>query len=228
MSGDGLISARKIHQPIDSKHDIANAFDQITYTKGGAVLATFENWVGEETFRRGVQRYLKTYAWGNATADDFLTAMNAESGRDMATPFSTFLDQPGVPIVSISLKCERGKEPKLVLAQQRYLPLGSKGSTQQSWQIPICARYGTGASEARQCLLLTTASAEVPLQAQGCPSWVMADSADGYYRVALERKLVANLWAKRSGVRCKALRLFGCWVLGRWPSLSSSSSIRSS
>jgi len=199
MSGDGLISARKIHQPIDSKHDIANAFDQITYTKGGAVLATFENWVGEETFRRGVRRYLEDHAWGNATADDFLAAMNAESGRDMATPFSTFLDQPGVPIVSLSLKCEPGKKPKLVLAQQRYLPLGSKGSTQQSWQIPICARYGTGASEARQCLLLTTASAEVPLQGQSCPSWVMADSADGYYRVALERKLVANLWAKRSG-----------------------------
>ncbi len=194
-----LISARKIHQPIDSKHDIANAFDQITYTKGGAVLATFENWVGEETFRRGVRRYLEDHAWGNATADDFLAAMNAESGRDMATPFSTFLDQPGVPIVSLSLKCEPGKKPKLVLAQQRYLPLGSKGSTQQSWQIPICARYGTGASEARQCLLLTTASAEVPLQGQSCPSWVMADSADGYYRVALERKLVANLWAKRAG-----------------------------
>src|SRR5260370_23610234 len=199
MSGDGLVSARKIHQPIESKHDIANAFDQITYTKGGAVLATFENWVGQETFRRGVRRYLKNYAWGNATADDFLAAMNAESGRDMATPFSTFLDQPGVPLVSISLKRDPAKEPKLVLPQQRYLPLGSQGSTQQSWQLPICARYGTGASEARQCLLLTTASSEVPLLAQGCPSWVMADSADGYYRVALERKLVANLWAKRAG-----------------------------
>lgn len=199
MSSDSLISARKIHQPIDSKHDIANSFDQITYTKGGAVLATFENWVGEKVFRRGVRRYLKDHAWGNATADDFLAAMNAESGRDMATPFSTFLDQPGVPIVSMSLNCERGKEPKLVLAQQRYLPLGSKGSTRQLWQIPICARYGTGASQTRQCLLLTADTAEVPLQTQSCPSWVMADSADGYYRVALERKLVASLWARRAG-----------------------------
>jgi alanyl aminopeptidase len=197
MSGDGLISARKIRQPIDSKHDIVNAFDQITYTKGGAVLATFENWVGEETFRRGVQRYLKDHAWGNATADDFVAAMSTESARDLATPFSTFLDQPGVPIVSISLKCRPGKPPKLVLAQQRYLPLGSKGSTHQTWQIPICARYGTDASATRQCFLLTTASAEVPLQSPVCPSWVMADAAAGYYRVALERELVAKLWAKR-------------------------------
>ena len=27
----------------------------------------FERWVGEEGFRKGVQRYLKAHAWGNAT-----------------------------------------------------------------------------------------------------------------------------------------------------------------
>ena len=43
---DSLISARKIRQPIESKDDINNAFDGITYEKGGAVIGMFENWMG--------------------------------------------------------------------------------------------------------------------------------------------------------------------------------------
>ena len=35
---DGLASARRITQPVESKSDIANAFDDITYLKGGAVI----------------------------------------------------------------------------------------------------------------------------------------------------------------------------------------------
>jgi alanyl aminopeptidase len=212
MSGDGLMSARRIRQPIESNHDISNAFDLITYSKGGAVLSMFESWIGVETFRRGVQRYLKEHAWGNATAEDFLAAVSAESERDVATPFSTFLDQAGVPVVTVSLECATGKNPQLRLAQQRYLPLGSSGSPRQLWQIPVCVRYGAGASEHRQCMLLTAASAEMALEAQSCPDWVLGnDAATGYYRVALEGHLLPKLLAGRVGALSEAdrLALFG-------------------
>jgi cytosol alanyl aminopeptidase len=200
MSSDGLISARRIRQPIESKHDIANAFDQITYTKGGAVLSMFESWISVETFRRGVQRYLTEHAWGNGTAEDFLAAVSAAAGRDVATPFSTFLDQPGVPLVDLSLKCERGQRPTLQLAQQRYLPLGSSGSAKQTWQIPICVRYGSRSPEKRQCMLLTDASSEMALDAQSCPYWVLGnDAGAGYYRVAAQDKLLPNLLRQRAG-----------------------------
>ena len=39
MQADSLVSARQIRQPIASTHDIYNAFDAITYKKGGGVLA---------------------------------------------------------------------------------------------------------------------------------------------------------------------------------------------
>ena len=41
MSQDRLVNARKIRQPIESNHDIANAFDGITYQKGAAVIQMF-------------------------------------------------------------------------------------------------------------------------------------------------------------------------------------------
>ncbi len=46
MTADSLVSARAIRQPIASAHDIENAFDSITYEKGGGVLAMFERWAG--------------------------------------------------------------------------------------------------------------------------------------------------------------------------------------
>jgi alanyl aminopeptidase len=49
---DSLVSARKIRQPIESKNDISNAFDTITYQKGAAVNGKFENCVGHEQYRK--------------------------------------------------------------------------------------------------------------------------------------------------------------------------------
>ena len=81
MGADALVSARAIRQPIASTHDIENAFDSITYQKGGGVLAMFERWVGAEAWQKGLHAYLVAHRFGNATADDFLDAENAAAGQ---------------------------------------------------------------------------------------------------------------------------------------------------
>ncbi len=97
MRADSLVSARRITEPIESEGDIANAFDDITYQKGDAVIRMFEHYLGEEPFRRGVQLYLNRYAWRTATTPEFLAAVSEGSGRDVAPAFGTFVDQTGVP-----------------------------------------------------------------------------------------------------------------------------------
>ena len=59
MYADSLISARKIRQAIESSDDIVNAFDGITYAKGGSVLEMFESWMGEKQFAAGLSRYMR-------------------------------------------------------------------------------------------------------------------------------------------------------------------------
>src|SRR5207253_4080199 len=66
MAADTLVTARRIRQPIESDDDMLNAFDAITYQKGAAVIHMFEQFVGPERFRRGVQRYLKAHAYSSA------------------------------------------------------------------------------------------------------------------------------------------------------------------
>ena len=188
---DSLVTARKIRQEIETKGDISNAFDGITYDKGAAVIGMFEGWMGPEGFRKGVQNYLRQYAFRTTTAGDFLDALSSSGKKDITKPFSTFLEQAGVPVVRVALDCS--KAPALHLEQSRYLPTGSQGSTSQVWSIPICVRYGSGEGES-QCTLMTQASMDWPLEAKSCPAWIDAnDKAQGYYRVDYQGTLLSAL-----------------------------------
>jgi alanyl aminopeptidase len=193
MDQDSLVTARRIRQPIAGNDDIANAFDGITYQKGAAVIAMFEGWVGEEGFRRGIQRYLKSHAWGNATADDFVASIAEATKTPAVVPaFHSFLDQPGVPLVTAELVCGGGA-PRLVLSQKRFLPTGSTGESRQTWQVPVCARAGDpGAATA--CTLLTEATGALELRG-ACPARALANAGSGYYRVLYKGSLLGKVLA---------------------------------
>ncbi len=204
MGNDALMSARRIRQPIETAHDIENAFDGITYTKGSSIISMFESFVGEDRFREGVRRYLRQHAYGNARASDFLQAVGTVAGQPevFAAAFSTFLDQPGFPLVTAELSCAKDTPARLQLTQQRYLPLGSPGGSEtrrneggngnnELWHVPVCARFPEG----RACTLLTAPKGELVLAgAKGCPRWVLANAdGAGYYRVQYKGDLLTRL-----------------------------------
>jgi cytosol alanyl aminopeptidase len=184
MTQDSLVSTRQIRQPIESMDDISNAFDDITYEKGSAVIRMFESWVGEPQFRAGVNTYLKRHAYKNATMGDFLDAISAGGKPQLTRAFSTFLEQPGIPEVSVELNCSAA--PALEMSQKRYLPIGSAGGPSRTWQVPVCVRYQTASGPQKECFLLMTPKAEFRLShAASCPNLVSAnDAAAGYYVTA--------------------------------------------
>jgi alanyl aminopeptidase len=208
MGQDSLVSARRIRQPIETKDDIANAFDGITYQKGAAVIEMFERWVGEEKFRKGVHRYLKKFSFSSATADDFLTSIEAAGGESVKSAFSTFLDQPGVPLLTVELRCDGGK-PGLELSQKRSLPLGSSGSAQQTWQIPICVTYDSGGPRERECTLMRGDRFTWMLkQGQSCPTWLLSNDGEiGYFRTLYRGDLLRRLLADRGKKLSEAERV---------------------
>ncbi|MDH5490670.1 MAG: M1 family metallopeptidase, partial [Myxococcales bacterium] len=185
MSTDSLVSARQIRQPIESNDDIRNAFDSITYAKGGSVLSMLERWLGEEVFQEGIRHYLAQHEWGTATASDLMTALSEKAGRDVDAPFRSFLEQPGQPFIEASVSCE-GERTTLSLRQSRYLPAGSTGERDRIWQVPVCVRYSVSGTLAEQCVLLTEVEAEIRLEASACPEWLMPNARGaGYYRFTM-------------------------------------------
>jgi alanyl aminopeptidase len=197
MTADSLASARQIRQPIERNEDINSAFDSITYRKGGGVLAMFESFLGEEAFRKGVQTHLKRFADGVATADDFMQSLADGSGRpDVVPAFRSFIDQPGVPLIIVSLDCRVPDAPVLHVHQDRYRPLGSPIEGNSQWQIPLGVAYHADGERKVTRKLISAAEEIVALDAQSCPSNLMPNAnGAGYYRFALDEAGWADLAA---------------------------------
>ncbi|EKE71088.1 M1 family metallopeptidase [Gallaecimonas xiamenensis] len=181
MGADSLVNMREIRQPILHNADISNAFDGITYQKGGAVLQMFEHFVGPEVFQKGVHQYLTDHAWGNASAEDFVGAIAKAADNDAVNQaFMSFLTQTGVPKVAIERHCQDGKA-ELKVTQSRYLPLGSKGDANRTWDLPFCFE----ADGERHCQLLTEKQSTLALNS--CPSTLLPNAGGtGYYRFSLD------------------------------------------
>jgi alanyl aminopeptidase len=206
MANDSLLSARSIRQPITGNGDITTAFDGITYQKGASVIGMFENYVGEQTFQKGMRAYIQAHKFGNATADDLVGAIAtaADKGDDFKHAFKSFLDQSGVPYVQTKLVQKDG-QTELEMQQSRYLPLGNHGArgswvcgvkgpcvddsltgTARLWGIPVCVRYGTADGNKVACDMLDKSSGTMRLPGASNPTWVMLNAnAAGYYRFSL-------------------------------------------
>jgi aminopeptidase N len=177
MDTDSLLAGRPIRQPILINAQIDASFDDITYGKGGHVVAMIAGYLGDARFRAGVRRYMAAHRFGNASSDDFFRALAAEAGEErLVDAMRSFTDQQGVPLLTFGQKGD-----VFTVTQLRYAPIGSApGPTR--WTVPLCVRRGA----TRQCQLLAERSASLTLTGKG-PLMPNADGL-GYYRFELPRR----------------------------------------
>ncbi|MGE0296588.1 aminopeptidase N [Pseudonocardia sp.] len=81
---DQLPSTHPVAADIPDLQAVEVNFDGITYAKGASVLKQLVAYVGLEPFLAGLRDYFRTHAWGNATFDDLLGALEKASGRDLS------------------------------------------------------------------------------------------------------------------------------------------------
>ena len=193
MNVDSLANTRPIHQAAETPAQIQELFDGIAYGKAAAVLHMLESYLGEETFRAGVNAYLKQHQYGNATADDFWDTQAKTSKKPVDQIMPTFVKQAGVPIINLKSQCS-GNSTSVTLDQQRYYSDRAKFETpnDQLWQIPICLKGSAEGS--KKCELLT--KKEEAFTIPGCSTWALGNAgATGYYRVGYQPDAVRGLAA---------------------------------
>ncbi len=190
MAVDSLSSTHPIHQDVETPAQALELADVISYNKTAAVLRMVEGYVGPALFRKGVNAYLAKYAYGNTTAPDFWNAITAAAKKPADKVISTFVMQPGVPLVSVSTSCSNGNT-KVEVSQSRYfrnrelLNAGSK----ELWQIPVCLKAGNR----EKCELLTSKSQTVELT--GCAPVYANAGARGYYHSGYDPSTLHRLAA---------------------------------
>ncbi|MFM2437326.1 MAG: hypothetical protein RLZ55_135, partial [Actinomycetota bacterium] len=184
MDVDSKLAGRPIHQAVTDSVQIASTFDSITYVKGGAVLSMMESYLGEETFRQGVQLHLQRHANGVATSAEFFNVLSDASKQPpVVAVFRSFVDQPGVPLVSV--ESTAGPAGELSVTQDRYLPLGTPLAGGQLWQIPLCVHaYAERGAPAKVCSLLSQRSGTLTIPV-GTMAVMPNAAGAGYYRFSL-------------------------------------------
>jgi aminopeptidase N/puromycin-sensitive aminopeptidase len=192
LNVDALDNTRPIHQAAETPAQIQELFDGIAYGKAAAVLRMLESYLGEETFRAGVNAYLKQHQYANATAEDFWDAQAKTSRKPVDKIMPTWVKQAGEPIINVKAQCS-GNSTNVTVTQQRYYFDRSKfeSPNDQLWQIPVCLK-GSATTGAAKCELLT--KKEENLTLPGCSNWVLANAgATGYYRVGYQPDTVRAL-----------------------------------
>ncbi|MEZ0449142.1 aminopeptidase N [Cellulomonas sp. ICMP 17802] len=103
---DQLPSTHPIVADMRDLEDVEVNFDGITYAKGASVLKQLVSWVGQDEFFDGVRAYFAKHAWGNTELRDFLTELEATSGRDLSAWSGLWLEKAGVTLLRPSLEVD--------------------------------------------------------------------------------------------------------------------------
>ncbi len=146
MRLDAKAGTHPVVTPIKDVFAAADAFDQITYQKGHAVIHMLETYVGEDVFRAGVRNYIAHHAYGNTVTDDLWREIDRVSPKKITGIAHDFTLQAGVPLVSAE-----ATPAGLRLTQSRF---GADAASRapRAWRTPISVG---GLGEARWRTLVT-------------------------------------------------------------------------
>ncbi len=176
---DALASTHPIYAPVHSVAEATENFDVITYEKGAAVVRMLEHYLGPETFRDGVRRYMERHREANAVAADLWHALAEASGADVARLAQAWIGQTGFPLVTLA---RNGRT--LRVRQERFFadPRVPATKRRHRWPVPLVVRLeGSGHRLTRA--LVEKASDTIALPAPA-PAWCFGNAAaGGFYRV---------------------------------------------
>jgi aminopeptidase N len=191
MRSDETLAAQPIHHDVTTTEEIEAAFDNgIAYGKGSSILRAAEALVGAERWRAFIRSYVRAHAWGNATAKDFLGELRVQLGDQVANMLTTYIERPGVPVVTMRADCT-GSKPRIAIDEsRRSLPVGVNDPDPRPWHVPVCVRYGDTKHAARAC-------GTDAIETTWCPTWIIPNAdANGYYRSSVERPAILPSVAK--------------------------------
>ncbi|MBE1159706.1 M1 family metallopeptidase [Dyella sp. 7MK23] len=186
MEIDAQKTTHPIIEPVTSPEQGQQAFDSITYAKGEALIVMLEHYIGEDAWRRGLQRYIAQHAYGNTVFDDLWQAMAGVTDQPIAAIAHDFTTQAGVPLLRVSdAKCQGGQTT--VQVSQGEFSVDQPDKAPGHWRVPVIAQV-IGQPPVRQVVVGNTT-----LQLPGCGALLVNAGQSGYYHSLYAPPLLAAI-----------------------------------
>ncbi|MEE8466677.1 MAG: M1 family metallopeptidase, partial [Dehalococcoidia bacterium] len=187
LSLDGLKNSHPIEQEVKNPAEVSQLFDAISYSKGASVIRMLENFLGEETFRKGLNRYLSSHMYANARTQDLWSALETESGKPVTAIMDSWVKQMGYPVLHVESHRSDG-QTRLSITQERFVYdrlLGETGSDDNNevWRVPLSASQG-GQESAVMVMEGRQTQIDVPGTSGTNTGWIKVNPQQtGFYRV---------------------------------------------
>lgn len=193
---DALHNSHPIEVPVKHPSEIDEIFDDISYSKGAAVIRMLYDYIGDASFRKGMKEYLTKFAYRNATTEDLWDCLEEASGQPVKKIMSTWTSQKGFPWLSVEHSHVSSGMTKLCLSQSKFSASGQllTDETDTKWLIPIKAIFGADPTDARRVCLLEDKQFDFVSDKVG-DSWVKLNAGTvGLYRTAYTESMTEKLW----------------------------------
>ncbi|WP_317239059.1 M1 family aminopeptidase [Hymenobacter sp. 5516J-16] len=194
---DRTSGANPIRQELDNLKDAGSLYGNIIYHKAPIMMRQLERLMGEEPFRQGLQEYLRTYSFGNATWPDLIQLLDARTPADLQAWNQVWVNQPGRPLFDYDLQTSNDKITSLQLTQQ------AEDKSARLWPqlFEVLLVYPGGRTK-ELTVNMNQRQVSVP-QAAGepAPAYILFNSTGlGYGVFPVDKQLTAGLTALQNPV----------------------------
>lgn len=182
---DATASSHAVAQPAETMDEVNQTGDAITYDKGAAVIRMLEAYVGPDPWQKGVRAYLHDHAYGNSVRGDLWRAVEAAAGKPVTPIARDFIEQAGVPLISVD-KVEGSAVGAAVTLRQGRFGLDETSTEARTWQVPVQLSSAMSRSVVQA---VVTGPKPQTVSVQGAPPVVVNAGQVGYFRTAYAQPL---------------------------------------
>ncbi|XP_059178196.1 aminopeptidase N-like, partial [Physella acuta] len=202
LSYDGLVSSHPVYVPVSHPDEINEIFDTISYSKGSSIIRMMYHFLGHDTFKKGMHRYLKAKEYDAAFHDDLWNALTEQTLADgkalnVKEIMDTWTLQMNYPLVTVTVVSPN----KIKVSQKRFLedynatdPEIYESPFGYRWNIPITLTTNDNDKFSQEIFWLwkNETSKEITLPQANLDvqnGWVLANlDTKGFYRVNYAEK----------------------------------------
>lgn len=91
-----------IQQPLDNLKNAGSVYGAIIYQKAPIMMRNLETLIGEKKFQFGLQEYLATFSYQNATWDDLVNVLKKYTDQDLEVWNNAWIKSTGMPEIALA------------------------------------------------------------------------------------------------------------------------------
>lgn len=97
LSEDRTPGTNAIKQLLPNLNEAGLVYGQIIYNKAPVMMKAMVELMGEDCFRKGIQEYMKTFAYGNATWEELVDILDKHTKADLKEFSRVWVHEKGMP-----------------------------------------------------------------------------------------------------------------------------------